>query len=123
MEINQTIDAYIAGFPPAVRAALRQVRETIRVHAPGTVERISYGIPTFYKGENIIHFGGAKKHIGLYPGAEAIAMFADRLTAYQTSKGAIQFPLDQPIPYALIADITDYRMLAAAKRQLAKAKK
>ena len=123
MDAKPTIDSYIADFPKEAQVAMRRVRETIRAHAPDTVERISYGIPTFWKGENIIHFGGAKKHIGLYPGAEAVVVFADRLKDYPTSKGTIQFPLDKPIPYDLIAEITDYRVKAAAERQQANKKR
>jgi uncharacterized protein YdhG (YjbR/CyaY superfamily) len=118
---NQTaIDDYIAAFPPEVQAVLQHVRETIRAHAPDAVERISYSIPTYWKGENIIHFGGAKNHVGIYPGSDAIEVFTARLAPYQTSKGALQLPLNQPIPYDLIADLTDYRVKAAAQRQAAK---
>lgn len=114
---NQTIDDYIALYPEPVQAMLRRVRETLRAALPEATEKISYGIPTYYQGGNIIHFGGAKKHIGLYPGADGVAAFADRLTGYTVSKGAIQFPLDQPIPYALIAEIAAYRLTAALAAQ------
>lgn len=123
MDEKPSIDAYIADFPEETQAIMRRVRETIRTHAPDAAERISYGIPTFWNGENIIHFGGAKNHIGLYPGSEAVVVFADRLQGYPTSKGTIQFPLDRPIPYELIAEITDYRVKAAAERQRSKKKK
>lgn len=122
MDAKPTIDAYIADFPEDAQAVMRHIREVIRAHAPDATERISYGIPTFWQGENIIHFGGAKRHVGLYPGSEAVILFADRLKTYPTSKGTIQFPLDQPIPYDLIAEITDYRVKAAAERQHAKKK-
>ena len=112
-----TIEEYIAQYPPDVRAILAQVRETIRREAPTASEKISYGLPTFYEGENIIHFGAARKHIGLYPGADGVAAFADRLTEYATSKGAIQFPLNRPIPYALIAEIAAYRVKMAKARK------
>ena len=62
-------------------------------------------MPTFWKGRNIIHFAPAKKHIGLYPGAEAVAFFAPLLTGYKTSKGAIQLPNDRELPLELIAEI------------------
>jgi uncharacterized protein YdhG (YjbR/CyaY superfamily) len=122
MNISPDVEKYIAGFPQAVQPILQRVRETVRAHAPDTVERIGYGIPTYWQGENVIHFGGAKNHIGLYPGAEAMVVFAGRLTDYHTAKGSIQFPLDRPIPYDLIADITDYRVKAATERQQTKKK-
>ena len=62
-------------------------------------------MPTFWKGCNIIHFAAAKNHIGIYPGAEAIVAFADRLKDYKTSKGAIQLPGGKELPLELIAEI------------------
>jgi uncharacterized protein YdhG (YjbR/CyaY superfamily) len=67
-------------------------------------------MPTFWQRENLIHFAAFKHHIGIYPGGEAVGVFANRLTAYKTSKGAIQLPLDKPIDHALIADITRWRV-------------
>ena len=112
----QTIDEYIAQYPQPVADILRKVRETIRDAAPEATERISYGIPTFYDGENLIHFAAAKKHIGLYPTGSGIHAFAEKLTGYRTSKGAIQFPLNAPIPYGLIREITEYRVREAKAR-------
>ena len=117
MHHDPAVDRYIEGFPPAVQALLNQVRDAIRQTAPNATERMAYGIPTYHDGENLIHFGGARKHIGLYPGAEAIIHFADRLQSYHTSKGTIQFPLDKPIPLALIRDITQYRVATAQTKQ------
>ena len=67
-------------------------------------------MPTFWQGENLIHFAAFKKHIGIYPGGEATNVFAERLKDYKTSKGVIQFLLDKPIDYKLIADITTWRV-------------
>ncbi|MDR3119971.1 MAG: DUF1801 domain-containing protein [Clostridiales bacterium] len=89
---------------------LRQVRETIRAAAPEATEKIAWNMPTFWQGENLIHFVANKRHIGIYPGGEAVGVFAERLTGYKTSKGAIQFPLDRPIDYELIADIVRWRL-------------
>lgn len=104
----QGIDAYIDAQPESVRPLLRQVRETLRAALPEARERISWRMPTFWKTHNIIHFAAFKKHIGLYPGDEAIVHFADRLTPYKTSKGAIQLPLDRPLPLSLIAEIAKW---------------
>lgn len=117
MAAAATVQDYILQFPQDVQAICQKIRETIRSVAPEAVERMSYGLATFYQGENLIHFGVMKRHIGLYPGAEGVAAFADRLRGYRTSKGAIRFPLDAPIPYELIRDIAAYRVREAqAKR-------
>ena len=119
MQAAQTVDAYIAQYPEAVQVLLQTVRQTIREAAPHAQERIAYGIPTYFDGENVIHFGAAKHHIGLYPTSSGVEAFADRLTGYRTSRGAIQFPLNQPIPYALIREITLFRVQEAAAHQAA----
>ena len=67
-------------------------------------------MPTFWQGENIIHFAAFKKHIGLFPGGKATSVFADRLAEYKTSKGTIQLPLDRPIDHELIIDIVKWRL-------------
>lgn len=105
-----SIDAYIADQAEEVRPLLQSVRKTIRAAAPDAVEKISWSMPTFWQGENLIHFAAFKRHIGLYPGGEATAEFAERLTGYKTSKGAIQLPLDKPIDYQLITDIVKWRL-------------
>ncbi|HNW03922.1 MAG TPA: DUF1801 domain-containing protein [Oscillospiraceae bacterium] len=104
------IDDYIAGQPEEARPLLQAIRETIRNAAPDAIEKISWRMPTFWQGENLIHFAAFRKHIGIYPGGEATTRFADRLTAYKTSKGAIQLPLNQPIDHELIADIVRWRV-------------
>lgn len=103
----ESIDEYIETFPKDVQKVLQKVRSTIKKTVPKeTTEAISYQIPTFkYKG-NLIHFAGYKNHIGLYPGAAAMKVFAPKLKTYKNSKGAVQFQLDQPIPYDLIKKIT-----------------
>lgn len=107
-----TIDEYIATQPEAVRLLLTNIRKTIRDAAPDAVEKISWRMPTFWQKKNIIHFAAFKNHIGIYPGdLDHIKPFAERIAAYHTSKGAIQFPLDKPIDYELIADITRFRVL------------
>ena len=101
----ETIDAYIAMQDEAVQPRLREVRDLLRAALPGAQERMSWSMPTFWKGRNIIHFAASKKHLGLYPGGEATAVFADRLTGFDVSKGTIRLPYDKPLPVALIADI------------------
>ena len=96
-----SIDAYIAAQAEEIRPLLQKVREAIRRQAPNAHEKISYGLPTFWQGENLIHFAARRHHIGSYPGGEA-------------TKGAIQLPLGETIDYALIADLTAWRVKQAA---------
>ena len=100
-----TIDEYIAAQPEEARPYLNQVRDAICAALPDAQERLSWSMPTFWKKHNIIHFAGFKKHVGLYPGPEAVQAFAARLEGYKTSKGTIQIPYSKPLPAELIADI------------------
>jgi len=86
------IDAYIANQPADLRELLLSVRAAIKQALPDATEKISWQMPTYWRGHNLIHFAAQKKHLGLYPGADAVTHFAPRLGAYKTSKGAIQFP-------------------------------
>lgn len=112
-----TIDEYIAAQPENVQPLLQQVRKTIRSAAPQATEKISWRMPTFWQGENLIHFAAFQKHISIFPGGEATEVFAERLVGYKTSKGTIQFPLNKPIDYQLIADITRWRIKQAGEKQ------
>lgn len=106
----KTIDEYIAGFPAEVQAILEKIRETVRKVAPEAEEAISYRIPTFRLNGNLVHFAGFKNHIGFYPTPRGIEEFEGALTPYKQGKGSVQFPLNQPIPYNLIARITKFRV-------------
>lgn len=101
----KTTDQYIAGFPPAVKKQLEQIRKTIRDHAPGAVEGISYGMPGFkYKGKPLVYFAGYENHIGFYATPTGHETFKKDLAGYKTGKGSVQFPLTEPMPLALIKD-------------------
>jgi uncharacterized protein YdhG (YjbR/CyaY superfamily) len=106
----QTIDDYIAAFPPKIRTRLTAMRRTIRKHAPEATEKISYRIPTFYLNGNLVHFAGYEHHVGFYPGAAGIAKFRDELKDYESGKGSVQFPHDEPLPLDLVARIVDFRV-------------
>ena len=99
------IDTYIQQQDQAIQPRLHAIRDTIREAIPEAEERISWGMPTYWKGRNIIHFATAKRHIGIYLGPEAVIEFAERLQGYKTSKGAIQLPNDRELPLELVADI------------------
>jgi uncharacterized protein YdhG (YjbR/CyaY superfamily) len=114
----QTIDAYIAGYPPVIQARLQKLRDTVRRAAPKAEETINYGVPTFTLHGNLVHFGASKNHIGFYPTPSAIEAFKEELSTYKGAKGSVQLPHDQPLPLGLITKIVKFRV----KQQLAKAK-
>lgn len=105
-----SIDAYLANVPPDQRAALERLRRQIREAAPGAEEGISYGLPTFRLNGALVHFGAARNHCAFYPHS-VIEPFADRLKAYDTSKGTIRFQPDNPLPEALVREIVEYRVV------------
>jgi uncharacterized protein YdhG (YjbR/CyaY superfamily) len=106
----ETIDEYVAAFPPRIRARLRAMRATIRKHAPMATEKISYRIPTFYLNGNLVHFAAYEHHVGFYPGAAGIAKFRHALARYESGKGSVQFPHDEPLPLELVAEIVKFRV-------------
>lgn len=105
-----SIDEYIADFPAEVQKLLEEVRVVIKAAAPEAVEKISYQMPTFYLKGNLVHFGAHKNHIGFYPTPSGINKFEKELSAYELSKGAVRFPMDQPIPFDLIREIVLFRV-------------
>ena len=101
----ETVDQYIEEQDEAVRSYLKEIRQIIREALPEAQEKISWSMPTYWKGRNIIHFAASKKHLGLYPGDEATTAFADKLSDDDVSKGTIRLPYNKPMPKALIAEI------------------
>ena len=110
MKTSAEMDKYIAGYPQEVQEILQKVRATIQNAAADAQEAMAYGIPTFRLEGNLVHFGAFSTHIGFYPTPSGIEKFKNELKVYQSAKGSVQFPLDQPIPYALIAQITEFRV-------------
>ena len=106
----ETIDAYIAGFPTGIQKILQQVRVTIKKAAPQAAETIKYAMPTFTLNGNLVHFAAFKNHIGFYPAPMGIEAFKKELSVYKGAKGSVQFPLDQPMPLALITKIVAFRV-------------
>ena len=105
----ETIDAYIAGQPASIQPILQRVRDTIHQAVPEVGERISWRMPTFWRGRNLLHIAAYQHHLGIHPGLIDHLPPDERLDAYQKSKGAIQMPYDQ-IDLALIADIARWRL-------------
>jgi uncharacterized protein YdhG (YjbR/CyaY superfamily) len=106
-----TIDEYIAGFPEDVQTILNQVRFTIRRVTPDAIESIGYGMPAYkLNGRPLVYFAGYKGHIGFYATPAGHSAFSEELSKYKQGKGSVQFPLDQPMPYELIAQIVAFRV-------------
>ena len=103
------IDEYVSGFAPEVRLILERIRSTIRRAAPGAQETISYQIPAFRQNGVLVYFAAFKKHIGFYPPVRGDAALEKAVGRYAGEKGNLRFPLDEPIPYALIARIVKLR--------------
>src|SRR6059058_5505604 len=106
----QTIDEYIAGFPPEIQEILQQIRQTIKEIAPDAKEAIKYQIPTFVLKGNMISFAAYKKHVSLYPIPGGTETFQQELAPYKQAKSTAAFPLDKPIPYDLISQLVKFRV-------------
>jgi len=117
-----TIDEYIAGFPVDIQLILDQVRSTIKQAAPDAEESIGYGMPAYKAyGKPLVYFAAFKNHIGFYATPSGHAEFAKELSKYKQGKGSVQFPIDQPMPLTLIAQIVEFRVIE--NQEKAKAKK
>lgn len=123
MEKPATIDEYISSFPADVQEILQKVRETIKTAAPQATEAISYGLPTFKLEGNLVHFSAFKAHLGFYPVPSGLEQFKEELAQYKGGKGSVQFPFDQPMPYALITKIVQFRVTENIAKASAKKKK
>jgi len=105
----QNIDEYIAGFPEDIQAILQNLRRVIHEAAPEAQETISYRMPAFKKNGILVYFAAFKDHIGFFPTSFGVSAFARELESYDTAKGTIRFPLDEPIPVNLIKKIVKFR--------------
>lgn len=103
------IEEYIQQAPVERQKVLHEIYDLLKNLLPDATERLAYGMPTFYQNENVVHFAPAKKHLGFYPTPSAVSAFADKLKGYKTTKGAIQFPYDEPLPKDLITEIVLFR--------------
>lgn len=110
MDSYKTIAAYIKAQPKDAQPLLLELYQIIKKHAPQATETIKYGMPTLVGKKNLVHFALAKKHLGFYPTPSAITYFEKELSEYQTSKGAVQFPLDKKLPTSLIAKLVKFRV-------------
>lgn len=104
------IDEYHAAQPESSREMLEKLRQAIKQTAPNAIETISYGMPAFRQNTVLVYYALNKKHIGFYPTPNPIIHFKKELEEYNTSKGAIQFPIDKPLPMELIKKIVKFRI-------------
>ena len=106
-----SVDAYILSFSKELQAILNKVRATIKENAPEAIESISYQMPAYkLNGKPLVYFAGYKKHIGFYATPTGHEQFAKALSKYKQGKGSVQFPINEPIPYSLIARIVKFRV-------------
>lgn len=121
IHFNSTND-YITAFSGEVKSRMEQMRATIQKAAPEAEEMISYGMPAYKQnGKPLVYFAGYKNHTGFYPMPAALLLFKDELSGYKGSKGAVQFPHNQPLPLELIAQMVKFRVEENVEK--AKAKK
>ena len=124
MVIEQTasknIDEYIAAFPLKVQSILEKIRATVRKAAPRATEKISYRMPAFIQGRVLIYFAAFKNHIGVYPPVRGDEKLMKQISPYKGEKGNLRFPLDEPIPYALISRIVKSRLKNQLQRHAPK---
>lgn len=106
----ETIDQYHEAQLPEVVSKLDEMRSIIKKAAPSAKECISYGMPAFKGNKVLVYYAASKHHLGFYPTAQPIIVFAEELKPYKTSKGAVQFPYNQPLPVDLITRMVNYRV-------------
>lgn len=120
MNKTSTITDYIASFPKDMQLLLEQMRSTIKTAAPEAEESISYGMPAYKLFQKpLVYFAGYKNHIGFYATPTGHSEFQEELSKYKQGKGSVQFPIDQPLPIALITRIVQFRV-AENKRKASK---
>ncbi len=106
----KTIEEYIDSFPENIQVSLREVRQAVREAAPQAEETISYQMPAYCQNGILVYFAAFKDHIGFFPTANGVEAFKDKLSNYQTSKGTIRFPLNDPLPLQLVKEIVQFRV-------------
>jgi uncharacterized protein YdhG (YjbR/CyaY superfamily) len=114
----ETVEAYLARVPEPAQSTLRKVRAAIKAAAPkDATEGLSYGMPAFrYKG-SLVAYAAFKNHCSLFPmQSSLIDSMRDELKAYRTAKGTLQFPLDKPLPAALVKKIVKARVAENTRR-------
>ncbi|HEY5382958.1 MAG TPA: DUF1801 domain-containing protein [Candidatus Paceibacterota bacterium] len=109
MKKYKDIDSYIKTAPKEAQPLLRQMRAAIRKAAPKAEEVISYGMPAYKQNGILVYFGSFKTHVGFFPTASGISAFKKEMAKFESSKGAVRFPLDKPLPLSLVKKIVVFR--------------
>lgn len=117
-----SVDDYIAQFPIETQKLLKQLRAIIKKAAPKAEEVISYQMPAYKQQGPLVYFAGYKYHIGFYPTGSGIKAFEAQLSDYKWSKGAVQFPLDKPLPVDLITKMVKHRVSVCVEKALLRKK-
>jgi uncharacterized protein YdhG (YjbR/CyaY superfamily) len=113
-----TVDEYIKAFPKITQVLLKQVREVIKETAPEAEEFIGYGMPAYKLNKKpLVYFAGYEKHIGFYATPNGHEKFVKEFSKYKQGKGSVQFPIDEPIPLALIKKVVVFRVKENLKKQ------
>lgn len=109
---SSLVDEYLAGVPEPQRTTLTVLRATLRRELPDAEECIKYGMPAFaIDGHGVAGFASAKRHCGYYPFSSSVLTAAGEAVAgYRTTKGALQFPVDQPLPADLVHTLVQIRL-------------
>ena len=118
-----SVEEYIDGFPEDTRRVLKQVREAIKKAAPKAEEGIGYAMPAYTLNGTLVYFAGYKSHIGFYATPSGHEAFEKELATYKTGKGSVQFPLNEPMPLALITKMVKYRIKENLEKARLKGKK
>ena len=121
--VFQTVDEYIASFPPEVQAILEELRAAIKASVPDVEERISYQIPSYFRNGDLIHFAAYKKHIGMYPAPDGPQPFVQELLKFKSERATLRFPIDKPLPLDLITELIKFRYAENLALAEAKARK
>jgi uncharacterized protein YdhG (YjbR/CyaY superfamily) len=113
----KTVDDYIAGFPIETQAKLQLIRQTIQDNAPEAIESMAYGMPAYKMNKKpLVYFGGFAKHIGFYATPSGHEKFEEKLSVYKQGKGSVQFPMEQPLPVDLIAEMVQFRVVENSQK-------
>jgi len=121
---SQSVEAYIASFPAPVQQRLKQIRAIIRKAATDATEKISYQMPAFMLNGSLLYYAAYEHHIGLYNASSAVHELKGALLNYETGKGTLRFPLEEPLPVELIQAVAAFRVAenraAAVKKKAPK---
>jgi uncharacterized protein YdhG (YjbR/CyaY superfamily) len=113
-----TVSEYIAKQPAAQQKKLREMRTLLKKAAPGATEEVKWGAPAFAYKRILFVYAGFKDHVSLMPTPEVLRAFKKELKGYKTGKGSVQFPLDTPLPKALITRLAKRRVKDAKEKDV-----